>query len=447
MTGAAGSISLWRDRDYRNYRVSRAVSLLGSHMSGLAFPLLVLGMGESAVKAGLLGTCAVVVGTLSKLPAGHLADRFDQKRLMLAMDAVRLAAVGSIPLAAALGHLTFPQLVAVALVEGVATAIFGSAAMVFVRVVVPPAQFALAMSQSQRIFGIAALVGPMLGGALYAVDPFLPFVVDTVSYAVSGVLLLGVSARPGERGRGEDEPAGEDRRVTAGLRWLAAHRGVLGLTAFCAVLNLVGAASGLAAVLVMSGQGVPSGVIGIVMACTGCGVVAGSLVVTRVMKLGPVRLYPAVGLLWAGSFGILSLSQSPWVMGACLTFMAALGPSASVMLFQLVAERSPRSMYGRVIAAQGLISTSLAFAGPLLAGVMVAWFGGTTVWLVFAGLCLAATLVAIPSLIEAGRAAEPAETSEPAETLEPAETAEPDVLAHDVRDPRTGPETRHERRP
>nr|BFE80738.1 hypothetical protein GCM10020093_033390 [Planobispora longispora] len=248
----------------------------------------------------------------------------------------------------------------VALVEGVATAVFGSASMVFVRVIVPPAQFALAMSQSQRIFGIAALVGPMLGGALYAVDPLLPFVVDTASYAVSGALLLAVSARPGRREEGG--PAGEDRRVTAGLRWLAAHRGILGLTGFCAVLNLAGAASGLAAVLVMSGQGVPSGVIGVVMACGGCGVVAGSMVVTRVVGLGPARLYPAAGLLWAGSFAILSVSQSPWAVGAVLTFLAALGPSTSVMLFQLVAERAPQGLYGRVIAAQGLISTSLAFA-------------------------------------------------------------------------------------
>jgi hypothetical protein len=78
--------------------------------------------------------------------------------------------------------------------------------------------------------------------------------------------------------------------------------------------------------------------------------------------------------------------------------LAAVGPSTGVMLFQILADKSPKSLYGRVNAAQTLLGSSLATAGPLLAGVLLATFGGTSLWLTLAGVCLAATAFTISPL-------------------------------------------------
>jgi MFS family permease len=174
---------------------------------------------------------------------------------------------------------------------------------------------------------------------------------------------------------------------------------------FCTVLNLVGAAMGLAALVVLNQHGISAGVIGIVVGWSGSGVILGSLVATRAMALGR-WLYPAVGLLWAGSLATVAVSSSPWVVGSVLAFLAFLSPSIGVMMFQILRDEAPMDLYGRVVAGQQLIGTSLATAAPLLAGVLLTVFGGTDIWLVLAGTCLVATALTVRPLLSSRREAD-----------------------------------------
>jgi MFS family permease len=379
------------------YRTARVVSMLGSRMTSLAGPLLVLGMGGGAVLAGAVGTCWFFAQMAFQLPAGHLADRFDQRRLMLAMDAVRLVAIGSVPLGAALGFLTFAQILVVVLIESAASVVFTSAAQVFLRVVVPRELFARAASQSQFSAGVISVVGPVLGGMLYVVDEQLPFVVDCASYAVSMVLLLAVSARVSDERRAGagDEPV--DGRVTAGLRWLWRRPPVMRLVLFGTALNLVGAASGVAVLVVLTESGVSAGVTGTVLGWSGAGVILGSMVAPYALKLGR-WLYPLTGLLWSVALVAVAVEPSPWVIGAVLTFLAFLGPSVGVMLFQILRETSPLDLFGRVVAAEQLISSSLAVAAPLLTGALLAVLGNADVWYLFAVICLIAAAITVQPL-------------------------------------------------
>ena len=407
----ASATSLRHNRDYVLYRASRAISALGSQMSGLVYPLLVLSIGGSAVQAGAAGSCALLTRLACQIPAGHLADRLDQRRLMIIMDAVRLVSVGSVPLVALLGHVTYPHLLVVGVVEGAGSAVFGAAAGVYVRVAVPKEQFARAMSQAQASFGTTALLGPILGGALYGVARMLPFVADAASYLISGILLLPVrSHRPSGDNDDAEEPV--DWRITAGMRWLWSHRDIMGMVLFGSALNLVGATMGLAAVVVMHTHGEPASVIGLVLAVGGCGMVAGSLIARRAVAWGPARVYVASGLIWAGSLASIAVSSSPWVVGAVFAVLSAIGPANGIMLFQILADEAPKSLYGRVSAAQALFGSSLSMAGPLLAGVLVVVFGGTYLWLVLGGICLVATIFVVrPTLAYRRRARDTAATA------------------------------------
>jgi MFS family permease len=419
MSAPSETVSLWRDRNYAAYRLSRAVSGLGSQVSSLAFPLLVLSLGGGPVRAGAVGTCAMVTRLAFQLPAGQLADRFDLRWLMFTMDLIRLVAVGSIPLAARLDHLSFAQLVVVAVIEGGASAVFGAAAQVFIRVLVPMTLFSRAMGQAQASNGMIALLGPILGGALFEVDRQLPFVVDTGSYLLSGLLLLLVSVPRAQSGDASEAAGGApvDRRFTAGIRWLWDHQGILRIAAFGSVLNLVGATMGVAALVVMSQQGTSSGVIGLVMSLVGAGAIAGSLASRRIMKLGPARLYLGSGLLWTACLGSISVSSSPWVIAGVFTLLSIIGPSTGIMLFQILASDAPKSIYGRVSAAQQLIATSLSAGGPLVAGVLIVAVGGRWLWLILGGLCLIATLLTIRPVRALARARSAAAQPDPAPAL------------------------------
>src|SRR5262252_8078438 len=109
---------LWRNRAYLLLWSGQAVSSVGSSASQLAFPLLILALTQSPAQAGFAGALRALAYLLLGLPAGALIDRWDRKRTMILCDIGRALALGSIPLALALHHLTMAQLYLVSLIEG-----------------------------------------------------------------------------------------------------------------------------------------------------------------------------------------------------------------------------------------------------------------------------------------------------------------------------------------
>ena len=184
------------NREYRLMFVADAASSLGTMVSTLAFPLLVLHLGGSAVQAGSIATVSLAVRLVLRLPAGAFVDRRDPFTVLVATDVVRLLALGSVPVVALLAVPTYPQLLAVALVDGLAGALFGPAVGVAVRDVATRRQLPEAMALDQAVQGAANLAGPALGGVLFVAWPLLPFVVDAASYGLSAVLLTRVAGRP-----------------------------------------------------------------------------------------------------------------------------------------------------------------------------------------------------------------------------------------------------------
>ena len=80
---------LWRTRDFMLLWSGQVVSTLGSRISALAFPLLVLAISGSPAQAGLVGFAQGLPFLVWYLPAGALVDRWSRKRVMLAADAGR----------------------------------------------------------------------------------------------------------------------------------------------------------------------------------------------------------------------------------------------------------------------------------------------------------------------------------------------------------------------
>ncbi len=109
---------LWRNRDYMLLWSGQAVSSIGTQVSTIAFPFLVLAMTGSATQAGLMGAVRAVPYLIFSLPAGALIDRWNRKRVMIICDTGRALALGSIPAALLLAQLTLLQLYIVSAVEG-----------------------------------------------------------------------------------------------------------------------------------------------------------------------------------------------------------------------------------------------------------------------------------------------------------------------------------------
>src|SRR5207245_4246669 len=158
---------LRKNRDFQLLWAGQAVSVLGSRVSQIAYPLLVLVMTGSPGIAGLVGFIGTLPYILFQLPAGAVMDRVNRRRLMIACDIVRLVALGSIPLAAWLGRLSIAQVTIAAFTEGTMFVFFRLGEVAAIRIVVPPEQHPAALSQNEARLRAATLLGNPIGGLLF----------------------------------------------------------------------------------------------------------------------------------------------------------------------------------------------------------------------------------------------------------------------------------------
>src|SRR5437763_11176504 len=176
---------LWLNRDYMLLWSGQMVSNVGTQVSTLAFPLLILALTGSPAQAGFAGALRALPYVIFSLPAGALIDRWDRKRIMILCDSGRALSMASIPLALAIGQLTVLQLFIVSAIEGTLFVFFNIAEAACLPRVVAKEQLPAATAQNMATDGINALIGPPLGGALYALGSMLPFLADAISYFAS----------------------------------------------------------------------------------------------------------------------------------------------------------------------------------------------------------------------------------------------------------------------
>src|SRR5947209_5185802 len=307
--------SLWRNRDFLLLWCGQAVSSVGTQVSQLAFPLLVLALTRSAAQAGIVAAIRGVPYALLILPIGALVDRWDRKRIMLLSDAGRALALGSIPLALAVGHLSLAQLALVSLVEGTLYTFFNVAEASCLPHVVPREQLAVAVGQTQALDSVSVLIGPSLAGFTYGIARAVPFLADAISYAASVVSLMFVRARfQGER---NPAPMQLRREVAEGLRWLWRHDVVRLLAVLTGVLNLC--SFGYPLILIVRAQEMhaSASVIGLIFAAGGIGGFAGSVLAGPLLRrftVGHVMI--AATWLWALTWLPYALAPNALALGA-----------------------------------------------------------------------------------------------------------------------------------
>lgn len=375
------------NRDFRRSFLADLTSALGSAMSTIAYPLLVLSLGGNAAQAGAVATVALVTRLGFRLPAGSLVDRWNRRRVMLTTDLVRLVAVATIPLVALWGSPSYAQLLVVAAVEGIATALFGPANTVLTRDVVAKEDLADALGMGQALQAAVSLAGPALGGVLFAADRMLPFAVDALSYAVSAALIWRITVRPTAA-----EPRAEDRGLTAGIRWLVRQRELFVILVYAAVINLVAAAIDVIVILELQANGASGWVIGPVLSCAGIGGIVGSLLAPWLVKrLSVPAILLGIGVGWTAVLAVFTLTFQPGVVAALLTLLMTLSPAAGVVVGQALFGQTPRHLIGRVSAATGLLLSGLAALGPVAAGALLQGLGGAGTWAVLAVLTAAVT--------------------------------------------------------
>ena len=201
---------LWRNLQFQLLWTGQTAATLGTSVADIAYPLAILALTGSPAQAGLFGAVQAAAGVAAGLPGGHLADRFDARRIVVAAEAGRAAVTAGVVLALVLGQFSLPVLLAAAALLGVGQSIAAAARYLLLRSAVPPAQLTRALAQDEVRMNGAQLAGPALGGSLYAVRALahaVPFLFTAVSFALSLLAALLVRISPQEPAPGAGQPA------------------------------------------------------------------------------------------------------------------------------------------------------------------------------------------------------------------------------------------------
>jgi MFS family permease len=378
---------LRRNRDFVLLQLGQGLSTLGSTSTYVAYPLLVLALTHSPAEAGAVGFANVLPYALFALLAGVVADRVDRKRLMIAMDLVRAAAMASIVAALAAGVLTFWQVAAVAFVEGSAFVFFNIAEVGALRSVVPARQLPEAAAAEQSRYAAVTLAGPSVGGALFGLGRSLPFLADAVSYGAS-ILTLTWMRTPFQEER-ERDPAPLRTQIREGVSWLWSHAYLRTSALIFAGGNFVFSGIYLVFVVIAKRHGLSPAAIGLLIAVFGVASLAGSLVAPRVAKLLSIRAI-MLGNEWLGAVIILcAFAPGPYVLLACTLPIAFFSPSLNSVVIGYRTAITPDHLVGRVSSVARNLAQLAAPLGPLVAGLLLAAYSPRVTFLVLGSIALA----------------------------------------------------------
>jgi len=391
---------LRESRVFRSYWGAHTVSLFGDQVSLLAVPLVaVLTLDASAADMGYLTAAALLPNLLFALHAGAWVDRRGRRRrTMIAADVGRAALLASVPLAYALGMLTFAQLYAVVFLTGALAVLFNVSDASLFQAIVARERFVEASSLVNGSRAFSFVAGPSVAGLLvHAVTAPGALLLDAFSFLASGAMLGRI--RPDEP-RPDHEPGG----VTTGLRWIAASpvvRSTLLATATINFFNFVFWA--LFVLYATRTLGVSSGTLGLVLGAGAVGGIVGSVIatpLTRRLGVGPTLVLGSV--LFPVPLLLVPLAHGSEAVVLGYLFLAELGSGLGVMLLDinagsLFAAVIPNRLRARVSGAYTFVNYGIRVLGSLAGGLLGTWIGlRPTLWIGAAGAILGVLLL-LPS--------------------------------------------------
>lgn len=367
-----GADSLLRQRSFVAFWLARTASMFGFQMLNIVVSWQIYSVTGRAFDLGLIGLAQFLPSVLLALPAGHLADQFDRRRIVLIGQFVEWLAIALLAVLAFTRPPDELTILGLVLLIAIAKTMEAPAMLSMLPALVPPNMLARAMAANSAAGQAAMMVGPALGGLLYVAGAGIVYLATALLYLISMVMV--------SRLRYVQEPV---RRVPAsfatlfaGVRFIRARPDVLGVISLDLFAVLLGGATALLPIF------------------------AKDILHTGPWGLGLLRGAPAVGALLMGfwltrhamernvgkimfasvaGFGVatlvFALSTQLWLSLLALFALGAFDMVSMVIRGSLVQLDTPDDMRGRVSAVNSIFINTSNQLGEFESGLLAAWLG------------------------------------------------------------------------
>ena len=382
---------------------ARTLSMGAFQMQAVAVGWQMYALTGSAFDLGLVGLAQFVPMVLLTLVSGHVSDLYDRRRIIAVCETIECVCMLVLALGSVMGWLT-PAIIFSTLAVVGGTRVFETPTLqALLPSLVRPEMLSSGIAWSASAYQAATMVGPALGGLLYAVGTPVPFFLSAASFG--GAALLISATRPLRPPTPRNAP--DLKSAFSGLVFIWRQKIILGSISLDLFAVLLGGATALLPIYARDILGTGSWGLGVLRAAPAVGAVAMSLL------LGRFRLEHRVGhVMFAAviSYGIgtiiFGLSRSLLLSLVALMLLGASDVISVVIRNLLVQTRTPEAMLGRVTAVSALFTGTSNQLGEFESGVTASMLGAVgSVMLGGIGTIVVAAvwMLAFPALRRADR--------------------------------------------
>ena len=382
-TGMGGFAAL-RHRDFTLFLFAKFFTSVASQMLVVAVGWQVYALTGRLMDLGLIGLSQFLPFVALALFAGHTADRYDRRRVLVLCNVALLFCAAALlwmtldrvstawPIFVVLGGL------------GIARAFHAPAAQAIMPNLVPVRAFSNAVALNSSTWQIAAVAGPSLGGVLYSVaaGTIRGSHIDggaALVYAISALLLLGAVIMMSLTRGHKPAQAGQElslSRMLEGFRFVWRRKPVLGAISLDLFAVLFGGATALLPAFTRDVLHAGPDVFGLLRAApgVGAGVIAVVLAFRPITRRVGMWMFGGVVLFGIATI-VYALSREVWLALAALVVLGA-GDMVSVFIRHILVQmETPDQIRGRVSAVNSVFIGASNELGEFESGVTAAWFG------------------------------------------------------------------------
>lgn len=347
---------------------------MATEMQSVAVGWQVFEISKRPLDLGLVGLVQFLPAILLFLVAGHAADRFNRRNIVL-LCYLGLGLASALLLILTLhGSPSVHQIYAVLLLVGVVRAFNGAAGQSMVPQMVSEADFPSAVAWASTVFQSATIIGPALGGLIYAFfrGPAAVYLSSVLASVVAATAVSRIQLRSAARKR---EPISLET-VLAGLRYIWRQKLILGTISLDLFAVLLGGAVALLPVYAREILHTGPWGLGLLRSAPGVGAAAMAILLAN----RPLRRRAGLTMLYCvAGFGIFTiafgLSRNLWVSLVALLLVGASDMVSVIIRGTLVQLATPDTMRGRVSAVNSLFIGASNEFGQFESGVTAHWLG------------------------------------------------------------------------
>jgi MFS family permease len=366
-------------RDFRRYQLARVMVIMGAEAQAVAVAWQVYEITHRALDLGYTGLTLFLPGLLFLLPAGHVADRYDRRVVILICYALQILCTLALLLFALQGMHRVEPIFAVLFLIGSGRAFSGPASSALLPHLVPTEHFVNAITWGATVFQIANIAGPAIGGLLYTLPlkgRLYGAPIVFLFTLVTGIGFLGlISSLHVRPGRMEHRAISTDV-ILAGFRYVWKAKLLLGSISLDLFVVLLGGATALLPIfahdLLHTG---PQG-LGALRSAPAIGALTVSIWMTfrPLLRRPGVLMFTGVAIFGSATI-VFGLSRSLPLSLAALAVVGASDMVSVVIRSSMLQLATPASMRGRVSAVNSLFVGASNELGEFESGVTAQWWG------------------------------------------------------------------------